>query len=353
MCRETKLKVLTIGVTVLAAATFSIASSLTAVAQQSSTEKFFAGKDLNFVIGGAAGGGYSIYAQALSRHLGKHLPGHPNIVARNEPGAGSVKAATALYTRYPKDGSTFGAIMMGAVVEPLIGDAPNLKYVPQKLNYIGSANREVALCVAWNTSPIKTFKDVFDKQMIVSSSAGSSIDQYPRVLNNVLGTKFKVVSGYPGSRESALAVERGEVQGLCGIQYSSFMTSYRRWLDEKKAHIIVQIGSDDGFAPLNEMGVPKIWDFVKTDEQRKTLKTIFAQLEFGRPYILPPGVPADRVAAYRKAFDETMKDPEFLADAKKLKLDINPLPGAKVQEIVDELYDTPPALVKKAKEALK
>jgi tripartite-type tricarboxylate transporter receptor subunit TctC len=341
------------GVTALTAIVFSVAlPALTAVAQ-SSTEKFFAGKDLNFVIGGAPGGGYSIYSLALSRHLGKHLPGHPNIIARNEPGAGSIKASTSLYALYPKDGSTFGAIMMGAVVEPLIGTTPSLKYDPNQFSYIGSANQEVSLCVAWNTSPIKTFKDVFDKQMIVSSSGGSSIDQYPRVLNNVLGTKFKVVSGYPGSHESALAVERGEVEGLCGIQYSSFITSYRRWLDEKKAHIIVQIGSEEGFAPLNEMGVPKIWDFVKTEEQRKTLKTIFAQLEFGRPYVLPPGVPADRVAAYRKAFDETMKDPAFLADAKKLNLDINPLSGAKIQEIVSELYETSPALVEKAKAALK
>lgn len=342
-----------LGAALMAGVLFSTTLSSTAQAQ-SDTEKFFAGKNLDFIVGSAPGGGYATYAMALAQHLGKHLPGHPNIVSRNLEGAGSMKAANALFTRYPKDGSTFGALFMGAIVEPLIGDTPNLKYDPQKFSYIGSANQEVSICVVWNKAPIKTFKDVFTQQMVVGSSGStSSIEQYPRVLNNVLGTKFKIISGYPGSHEASIAVEKGETQGLCGVQYSSFMTGFKRWLDDKQAHIILQIGSEEGYAPLNAMGVPKVWDFVKTDEQRKTLKTIFSQLEFGRPYVLPPGVPADRVAAYRKAFDETMKDPEFLADAKKLRLDINPLPGVEVQKIVEELYKTPPALAQKAKAALK
>jgi hypothetical protein len=189
--------------------------------------------------------------------------------------------------------------------------------------------------------------------MIVGSSGvTSSIEQYPVVLNRVLGTKFKIVGGYPGSHEAALAMEKGETDGICGIQLSSFMTNYQQWLDDKKVRIIAQISSPEGDPKLNAMGVPKIWDYVKKDEDRQTLQVIFGQLAFGRPYVLPPGVPAERVEAYRKAFMETMKDPEFLAETEKLKLNIDPLPGAEVQKIVERIYATPPAQVERARAAL-
>ena len=345
---------ITTGAAVFAAGLVStLALSLPASAQ-SDAEKFFAGKQINFLIGSAPGGGYGIYGTALAHHIGKHLPGQPTVVGRNLEGAGSLIAANQLYTKSPKDGTTFGALFMGAIVEPLIGDAPNLQFDARKFEYIGSANRETSVCVAWNDSPVKSFKDMFTKELIVGASGKtSSIQQYPTVLNNVLGTKFKVVSGYPGSRDAGLAVERGETGGICGMQWTSFKATYKRWLDEKKATIILQMGSPEGDPELNALGVPKVWEFVKNDSDRKTLSAIFSQMEFGRPYVLPPGVPADRVAAYRKAFDETMKDPEFLAEAKKLGLDIDPLTGAQVTKVVDEIYDTPPALVARAKAALK
>ena len=228
------------------------------------TEKFFAGKSVDFLIGSAPGGGYGIYAALLSRHIGKHLPGQPSVVARNNPGAGSLVAANLLYNKMPKDGSVFGAIFMGAVMEPLIGDKSATQFDPRKFEFIGSANRETSICVAWHTSPIKTFDDMFDKELIVGTSGvTSSIQQYPTVLNNVLHTKFKIVSGYPGSREAALAMERGETGGICGLQWSSFITNYQSWLDEKKVRIIAQISSEGGDPVLNKMGVPTIWKYVE------------------------------------------------------------------------------------------
>jgi tripartite-type tricarboxylate transporter receptor subunit TctC len=321
---------------------------------QTDAEKFYTGKTVDFLIGSAPGGGYGIYGAALSRHIGRHLPGSPRIVARNLDGAGSLTATNLLYNKLAKDGTVFGAIFMGAVMEPLIGDKSQTLFDPRKLIYIGSANRETSICIAWHTSDIQTFDDVFTKEQIIGTSGvTSSIRQYPTVLNNVLGTKFKMITGYPGSREAALAMERGETAGMCGIQWSSFISNYQEWLDSKKVRILVQISSPAGDPTLNKMGVPTIWKFVKNDTDRRTLAVIFNQAEFGRPYVLPPGVPADRVAAFRKAFDETMKDPEFLAEAEKTKLGIDPVSGEDVQKMVEEIYATPEADVERARAALK
>jgi tripartite-type tricarboxylate transporter receptor subunit TctC len=323
-------------------------------AAQEDAAKFFAGKSIDFIIGSAPGGGYGTYAMLLTRHLGKHLPGQPKVVGRNLPAAGSLVAANLLYNKSPKDGTTFGALFMGAVMEPLLGDKTQTQFDPRQFQFIGSANRETSICVAWHTSPIQSFKDMFEKEMIIGSSGvTSSIEQYPTVLNNILGTKFKIVGGYPGSHQAALAMEKGEMQGICGIQWTSFITNFQHWIDDKKVRIIAQISSPEGDPKLNEMGVPKIWDYVKSDDDRKTLSVIFSQLDFGRPYVLPPGVPADRVEAYRKAFDATMRDPEFLAEAAKIKLNIDPLPGAEVQKIVEQIYATPPEQVERAKAAVK
>jgi len=326
-----------------------------AQAQQADTEKFFAGKNVDFLIGSAPGGGYGIYGAVLGRHIGKHLPGKPNIVARNLDGAGSITAANLLYNKMPKDGSTFGAIFMGAVTEPLTGDASVTQYDPRKFIYIGSANKETSICVVWKANaPVKTFDDVFTKELLVGGAGvTSSIRQYPMVLNNVLGTKFKLINGYPGSREAGLAMERGETNGICGIQWTSFLAQGAEWVANDKVSIIAQMGGMSGDDALNKLKVPTIWQFVKNDADKRTLAVIFNQLEFGRPYVLPPGVPADRVAAFRKAFDETMKDPEFLAEAEKAKLIINPVNGEGVQKLVDEIYQTPKEDVERARAALK
>ncbi|MDB5543436.1 MAG: hypothetical protein JWO64_585 [Hyphomicrobiales bacterium] len=325
-----------------------------AQAQQTDVEKFYTGKNVDFLIGSAPGGGYGIYGAVLGRHIGKHMPGKPNIVARNLDGAGSITAANLLYNKSPKDGTTFGAIFMGAVTEPLTGDASVTQYDPRKFIYIGSANKETSICLVWHDAPVKTFDEILTKEVMVGGAGlTSSIRQYPMVLNNVLGTKFKLINGYPGSREAGLAMERGEVNGLCGIQWTSFLAQGAEWMANNKVRVIAQMGGFDGDDELNKMKVPKIWDFVKNDADKRTLAVIFNQLEFGRPYVLPPGVPAERVAAFRKSFDETMKDPEFLAEAAKAKLIINPVNGAGVQKLVDEIYNTPMADVERARAALK
>ena len=330
-----------------------VVGTATSAVAQDDLAKAFAGKPIDFIIGSAPGGGYHTYAMLITRHIGKHLPGNPRVVGRNLPGAGSIVAANLLYNKSPKDGSTFGALFMGAVMEPLLGDKSQTQYDPRQFRFVGSANSETSICVAWHTTPITSFKDMFEKEMIIGSSGvTSSIEQYPTVLNNVLGTKFKIVGGYPGSHQAALAMEKGEMQGICGIQWTSFITNFQHWLDEKKVRIIAQISSFEGDPKLNAMGIPKIWDYVKNEDDKKTLSVIFSQLAFGRPYVLPPGTPAPIVEAYRKAFDATLKDPEFLAEAEKIKLDIDPLPGAEVQKTVEQIYSSPPAVVERARAAL-
>jgi tripartite-type tricarboxylate transporter receptor subunit TctC len=323
-------------------------------AAQSAAEKFYAGRRVDFIVGSAPGGGYYIYATVLARHLGQHIPGNPTVTMRQLDGAGSLVAANELYAKSPRDGSVFGAIFMGAVVEPLIGDASLARYDSRKFNFVGSANREASVCFAWNNVPIKDWSYVFEKELIVAGAGtASSINQYPLVLNRLLHTKFKIITGYPGSREAVQSVEKGESQGICGIQWSSFVGPYQDWMTQKKITLFGQIAGLDGDATLNQLGIPNLYNFVKADEDRQTLALIFGQMQFGRPYILPPQVPPDRVAALRAAFDETMKDPAFLAEAAKAKLPINPMSGAEVQQLVAQLYDTPKPLVERARTAMK
>jgi hypothetical protein len=202
--------------------------------------------------------------------------------------------------------------------------------------------------------PIKDWSYVFGKELIVAGAgAASSIKQYPAVLNNILGTKFKIISGYPGSRESVQAVEKGEAQGVCGIQWSSFIGPYHDWVEQKKITLFGQIAGLEGDPLLNKLGLPNLYDFVQKEDDRQTLALIFGQMEFGRPYIMPPEVPADRLEAMRIGFDETMKDPDFLADAAKAQLPISPMRGGEMLALVSKLYQTPERLVERARTALK
>jgi tripartite-type tricarboxylate transporter receptor subunit TctC len=337
------------------AAAWAIGAALPPEAEaQSAAEKFYAGRRVDFIVGSAPGGGYAIYAGVLARHLGRHIPGNPTITARQLDGAGSLVAANELYAKSPRDGSVFGAIFMGAVVEPLIGDASLARYDSRKFNFVGSANREASVCFAWNTVPIKDWSYVFGKELIVAGAGtASSINQYPLVLNRLLHTRFKIITGYPGSREAVQSVEKGEAEGVCGIQWSSFVGPYRDWMREKKITLFGQMAGLEGDAKLNALHIPNLYDFVKLEEDRNTLALIFGQMQFGRPYILPPEVPPDRVAALRAAFDETMKDPAFLAEADKAQLPIDPMSGGDVQQLVARLYETPKALVERARAALK
>ena len=322
-------------------------------AAQSSAEAFYSGRRIEFLVGSAPGGGYGFYAGVLAHHMGPHIPGKPTIIVRNMDGASSLIAANELATRSARDGSVFGALFTGAILEPLVGDPAHARYDARKFGYIGSANREASLCFSWQSSPVRSFADVLTREMIVSApGVASSARQYPVLLNSIIGTKFKVIAGYSGSQETAQAVEKGEAEGSC-LPWSSFAPLFGHWVADKKINLFGQVALEGGDPLLNKMRVPEIWSLVKRDEDRQTLNLIFAQTEFGRPYMTPPDVPADRIAALRAGFDATMTDPDFLAEAERTHLPISPLSGAEVQKAVDRIYATPPALVARARDAIK
>ena len=336
------------------AATAACALLLPAAAQaQDALAKFYTGKSMDMIIGAAPGGGFDIYARTIAKHMPNHLPGKATFVAKNMPGAGTNKAAGYIYSVAAKDGTVVGAIFPGAVMDPLLGDKSLVQHDSTKLIYLGSANNEVAITVARVDAPAQTFQDLFTKGLIgaASASGGSSRD-FPAALNNVLGTKIQLVTGYPGTKEMTLAIERNEVQGTGGYLWSSLKTQNPDWLPEAgKMRILVQ-EAVKGNAELTKMGVPVAMDFAKNDEDKQVLELIYGQLVFGRPYILPPGTPDDRVAALRKAFNATMTDKDFLADAGKARLTIDPVSGEEVQALVTKIFSAPDNIVERAKEAM-
>ena len=314
-------------------------------AQAQGVADFYKGKNVDLYVGYSVGGAYDLYARLLSRHMGKHIPGNPTIIPKNMEGAGSLRLANWLYNVAPKDGTAFGIFGRGTGFDPLLGNNA-AKFDATKFNWIGSANNEVSICVAWSTSGVTKFEDLLERQLVVGGTSRSAdTDQFPLFLNGVLGTKMKVVTGYPGGNEVGLAMERGEVQGRCGWSWSSVKTTHKKWVDEKKFIILVQLGLDK-HPDLPD--VPLVVDLANTDEQRQILRLVFARQVMGRPFIAPPGLPQDRVDALRKAFLDTMRDPEYLADAEKTQMEINPVSGEKVQALVKEEYATPPAIAQKA-----
>jgi tripartite-type tricarboxylate transporter receptor subunit TctC len=324
-----------------------------AVMTPASATDFYAGKTIDFIIGSNPGGGYDIYARTLARHMVKHIPGNPTIVPKNMVGAGSAKAAAYMQSVAAKDGTVLGAVFPGALMEPLLGDRGKAQYDPPKFQYVGTADNGTRLCAIWHASPTKTLEDAQKRKTILGASqAGGSSRDYAYMHNHLNGTKFDVVSGYKGTVDIMLAIERGEVEGMCGYDWSSIRTQRPHWLAEKKVNIIVQVGLEAN-EDLAKLGVPPIWKFIKNDEDRKVAELIVTQQVFGRPYFVPAGTPPDRVKTLRDAFDKTMADPDFLEDAKKQRLDIEPLGGAKVQELIEKVYATPANIVDRAKAAVK
>ena len=319
-----------------------------ALAAADAVGDFYQGRAVDLYIGYSVGGAYDLYARVIGRHLGAHIPGNPTLVPKNLEGAGSLRLANYLYRVAPKDGSAIGTIGRGIAFDPLLigqGDA----FDAQKFNWIGSANNEVSVCVAMRQSGITKFEDLFTKDLTVGGTGTSAdTDQFPRVLNSVLGTHFKIVEGYPGGNDIILAMERGEVAGRCGWSWSSVKSTHKSWIDDKRMIVLIQLS----LAKHPELpDVPLVMDFAKTDEQRQILKLAFARNVMGRPYLAPPNVPADRVAALRDAFSATMADKDFRAETDKLDLEINPVSGSDVEKLVKDIYATPADVVAKAKAA--
>jgi tripartite-type tricarboxylate transporter receptor subunit TctC len=282
--------------------------------------------------------------------MGKHIPGNPAVVPKNMEGAGSLRLANWLYNIGPKDGTAIGTIGRGTGFDVLLGNM-KAQFDATRFNWIGSANNEVSVCVAWHTSGITRFEDMLTRPLIVGGTSSSAdTDQFPKITNGVLGTKMKVITGYPGGNEVGLAMERGEVQGRCGWSWSSVKSTHQKWLNEKRFAILAQLALKK-HPDLPD--VPLIVDLAKTDEQRKILELIFARQVMGRPFVAPPGVPRDRVEALRKAFMDTMNDKEFLADAEKAQLEITPVPGDQLEQLVRDLFATPPEIAKKASALLR
>ena len=313
--------------------------------------EFYKGKTVDMMIGYSVGGGYDVYARMISRHLGNHIPGNPNVTPKNMEGAGSLRLANWLYNVAPKTGTVMGTIGRGTGFDPLFGHKA-AQFDGTRFNWIGSANDEVSVCVVWtDRTKVTKFEDLLTHPITVGGTgAAADTDQFPRIINAVLGTKMKIITGYPGGNDVNLAMERGEVDGRCGWSWSSVVSTRAHWLKENKITILMQL-SLEKHPDLPK--VPLITDLAKTDEQRALLRLIFARQALGRPYLAPPGVPADRVAALRKAFMDTMKDKAFLAEADKAQLEITPVSGEEVQKLVAEVYQTPAEIVKKAAEILK
>jgi tripartite-type tricarboxylate transporter receptor subunit TctC len=320
-------------------------------AAQDSVEQFYRGRQIALIVGSSAGGGYDTYARLIARHLGEALPGRPSVVVQNMAGAGSNRAAGFIYSVAPKDGTAVGAIFPGAVLQPLLGDTP-VQHDANKLIYVGSANSDVYVCYVRADAPVRNFRDVFTQELIIgASNPGATTYDLPILLNNVLGTKFKVVTGYPGSREITLALERGEVQGACGIGWTGIETLHPDWFAKDIVRVLVQL-STKGHDDLNQRGVPRAEEFARSDDDRMVIQLVYSQGIFGRPYVLPPGVPMDRVAALRKAFVQVLDDGALRAEAAKMRLDIEPIPGDDLQVLVAGLYATPSHVVERARRAL-
>jgi tripartite-type tricarboxylate transporter receptor subunit TctC len=320
-------------------------------AQAQNPADFYKGKNVDLYIGYSVGGGYDVYARLIARHLGKHIPGNPTVTPKNMEGAGSLRLANWLYNVGPKDGLAFGTIGRGTGFDPLLGHR-NAQFDATKFNWIGSANDEVSVCVVWNgRTPITKFEDLLTHQLAVGGTgAAADTDQFPRIINGVLGTKMKIVTGYPGGNDVNLALERGEVDGRCGWSWSSVVSTRAHWVKENKITLLMQLSLQKHPDLPN---IPLITELAKTDEQRAILKLIFARQALGRPYLAPPDIPAERVAALRKAFVDTMADKDFLAEAGKAQLEITPVSGEAVQKLVGEVHQTPLEIVKKAVELLK
>ncbi len=320
----------------VAAAGLCTLSAMT-MARAAPVEDFYKGKTIDLVIGYSPGATYDLYARMVARHLGDHIPGNPKILPRNMPGGGSRIAVNYIYKVAPQDGTAMATADQSLPVEQAMGDK-ELTVDVNKLNWIGNPVVSNNTTVAWYTSGIKTIDDVKAREVTVGATGASTSSQYPRAMNALLGTKFKIILGYPGANDINLAMEKGEVAAKGSDSWAAWKATRPDWLRDKKINILVQIGLQKS-PELPD--TPLMMDLAKTADDRDVLKLLSASVVIGRPLFTGPGVPEERVAALRKAFDETMKDPAFLDEAKKANFDLAPVSGEELQKLVREVAGTP------------
>jgi tripartite-type tricarboxylate transporter receptor subunit TctC len=300
-----------------------------------------AGKTVQMIIGFGPGGGYDLWGRTVARHIGKHLPGKPNVVAQNMPGAGSYLAASHIYNVAPKDGTVMGIIARDAALGPLSG-APGARFDATKLSWIGSPTKETNVCIAFHTAPVKAVQDLFEKQLILGDTGpGTGTRSYPRVLNELLGMKFKLVGGFPSSADVFLAMERGEVEGICE-SLDSVKNRRPDWIPNKTVAILFQGGAQ----PNPELkGVPFILDLARSEEHKQAIEYLYAGQGIGRPFVAPPDLPADRLRMLRDGFNATMKDSEFTTEVQARKLELEPEDGEHLTALIRKIYATPKPII--------
>jgi tripartite-type tricarboxylate transporter receptor subunit TctC len=311
---------------------------------------FYKGKTVTIHIGFGPGGGYDTTTRLFARHLSRHIPGNPTIVSQNMPGAGSMKAANFLFNAAPKDGTQLAVFASSTALEPLFGNE-QAKYKTTEFSWIGSLHRDIASCTVWKGAGqnIRSLDDLLNaKQTVIygSTSPSAITSQHPSVLKNYLGAPIRVITGYTGTKEISLAMQKGEVHGSCGMMESSVKSAYAQEVASGDLKVIVQFGADRAVPFFGD--ATRLYDRLKRPEDRKLLDVIFRQTELARPLAAPPGTPKDRIAALRKAMLDTLKDPALVEEAKRFKVELDPVPGEEMEEIFAGYYRTPPELLKQA-----
>lgn len=333
---------------VVAALAFATAAGIGSAAADPISD-FYKGRQVNIFVGSAPGGGYDLYARLLGRHLGRQIPGSPTIVINNMPGAGQTRAAAHVALVAPKDGSAIAAVSSGALMTPLLG-GPKIQFDPSKFLFLGSATQDSYVCVARAGTAARTIRDTATTEIIIGGSGGSTRD-HPKLLAEVLGLKVKLIIGYPGTKEIILAMEKGEVDGLCGIAQANIAAQYSDQLSRGVIRWFVQ-ESVTAHPELHKLGIPMATELAKTPADRQILELSYSRGLLGRPYVIAPEVPPDRVAALQKAFMDTMHDAELVAEAKRTKTEISPVDGIEAKAILTRAYATPPAVAERARKLL-
>ena len=321
-----------------------IAASLTAA--RADVADFYRGKSVRIFVGYGPGSGYDVYARLLGRHLGKHIPGHPGVIIQNMPGAASLTMTNHLYNVAPRDGLAIGTIARWNLTDQLYGH-PNTRYDSRKFTALGSMNREAGTCFTWHTTGIDTIEAAMKREVLVGATGatGTSL-QFPLLLNALIGTKFKPITGYPDSGAVGLAMERGELEGYCSFTWGSIKGARPQWVKEKLIAIILQLT----LRKHPELPhVPLVMDYARDEGARQAFALAFADQEIARPIVAPPDVPRERAAALSTAFEETMKDKAFLADAAAANIDIDPANAKEFEAVLGQIYATPQAVIERVK----
>lgn len=335
----------TYGARVLALALTATLAAASA-AQADDVAEFYRGKTLRVLVGYGAGTGYDVYARLLGRHMARHIPGQPGIVIQNMPGAASLTMANHIYNVAPRDGSAIGLPARWVFTDALFGNE-NARFDSRRFALIGSMSREVGTCFTWHTSPVATIEDTMKRDVLVGATGASGTSyQFPLLLNALIGTRLKPILGYPDSAGVGIAMERGEVEGYCSFTWGSIKSARPRWIEQKLINILLQLTT----VKHPELAhVPLVMDFAREEAVRQAFALVFADQEIARPVVAPPEVPAERVAALRRAFDATMKDSEFIADAARTGIDIDPIDGTAAEQVLSRIHATPRPIVERVK----